>query len=312
MIGTHALIQESVQFPRLGLVVIDEQHRFGVKQREALIRQGSPHVLNMTATPIPRTLTMVAYGDHDLSVLNEMPPGRQVIETKVMSPSQRHDMNLFIRHQVEQGDQVFVICPLIEDSESMEVKSVKAEFERLHLVFPSMRIGLMHGKLKPEEKEEVMRQFKDHALDILVSTSVIEVGIDIPNATIMLIEGADRFGLSQLHQFRGRVGRGKKKSYCFLCTDSTSEAVFTRLKAMVDCHDGFRLAEIDLKLRGPGEVYGVRQSGMPDLKVANVMNGVLMVRVRKAAEHLIETSTMEKHPVLKRMLVNLRRKMERA
>jgi len=312
VIGTHALIQESIRFPRLGFVVIDEQHRFGVKQREVLMRQGSPHILNMTATPIPRTLAMVAYGDHDLSVLNEMPPGRQPIITKVVPPEERDKVNLFIADKVRKGGQVYVICPLIDDSEAMEVKSVKTEYERLHTVFPDFKIGLLHGKLKPEEKEAAMRLFKEGKTDILVSTSVIEVGVDVPNAAIMLIEGSERFGLSQLHQFRGRVGRGQAQSYCYLCTSPDSQGSYIRLKAMVDHTDGFKLAEIDLKLRGPGEVYGIRQSGIPDLKIANLANGVLVVRVRKAAEHLVEKSDINKYPVLKSMLVRLRNKMEKA
>lgn len=313
MIGTHALIQESVRFPRLGFVVVDEQHRFGVKQREVLMKQGSPHILNMTATPIPRTLAMVAYGDHDLSVLNEMPPGRQPIITKVVPPEHRNQVNLFIADKIKKGEQIYVICPLIDDSEALEVKSVKAEYERLKDVFPEFKIGLLHGKMKPEEKEIAMRFFKEGTTNILVSTSVIEVGVDVPNASIMLIEGSERFGLSQLHQFRGRVGRGKKQSYCFLCTSPDAEGSYVRLKAMVDYTDGFKLAEIDLKLRGPGEVYGVRQSGIPDLKIATLTNGVLVVRVRKAAEHMIEKSaTLQEYPALKSMLVRLRNKMEKA
>lgn len=287
-IGTHALIQNSVSFDRLGLVIIDEQHRFGVKQREVLVKQGSPHVLNMTATPIPRTLALVAYGDQDLSVINEMPPGRQVIRTSVVPKHERRTVDLFIESQLEQGQQMYVICPLVEDSDVLEVKSATQEYNRLHSVFPKRSIGLLHGRMKSEEKDRVMRAFKNHEYDILVSTSVIEVGIDVPNSTIILIEGAERFGLSQLHQFRGRVGRGKIQSYCFLCTESNSEVAMTRLKAMVDHSDGFQLAEIDMRLRGPGEVYGVRQSGLPDLKVANMMNGVLLDRVRKAAENFLQ------------------------
>lgn len=291
VIGTHALIQDGIDFHKLGLVIVDEQHRFGVKQREVLVRQGSPHVLNMTATPIPRTLALVAYGDQDLSVINEMPPGRMPIETKIVPPQHRQTVYRFVDGHIEKGEQVYVICPLIDESDVLEVKSVKKEFEHLQTIFPNRSIGLLHGKLKPEEKEAVMRDFKDGKIQILVSTSVIEVGIDVPNATIMLIEGAERFGLSQLHQFRGRVGRGKVQSYCFLYTDSSSENTVARLKAMTDHSDGFMLAEIDLKLRGPGEVYGVRQSGMPDLKVANLMNGILLDRVRKAAENFIQMIT---------------------
>lgn len=312
IIGTHALVQKSVKFPKLGLAVVDEQHRFGVKQREVLMKQGSPHVLNMTATPIPRTLAMVAYGDHDLSVINEMPPGRQVIETKIVPLKHRTQVNLFIADKVKKSEQVYVICPLIDESEKLEVKSVKAEYERLYKVFPDFNIGLLHGKLKSEEKDAVMTNFKDGKIDILVSTSVIEVGVDVPNATIMLIEGAERFGLSQLHQFRGRVGRGTKKSYCFLCTSPDIPGSSDRLKAMVEHIDGFKLAEIDLKLRGPGEVYGVKQSGIPDLKIANLTNGVLVVRVRKAAEHMVEKKSLDKYPKLKSMLIGLKEKMEKA
>ncbi len=300
-IGTHALIQDNIKFSKLGLVVIDEQHRFGVKQREMLVKQGSPHVLNMTATPIPRTLALVAYGDQDLSVINEMPPGRMPIETKVVPPEHRNAVYKFVEGKLQQGQQVYVICPLIDDSDTLEVKSVTAEFEHLTSIFPNHKVGLLHGKMKSEEKDAIMQAFKGNEIQILVSTSVIEVGVDVPNATMMLIEGAERFGLSQLHQFRGRVGRGQVQSYCFLYTNSSSELTYTRLKAMTDHTDGFMLAEIDLKLRGPGEVYGVRQSGIPDLKVANLMNGVLLDRVRKAAETLVKTSTdLLKFPQLKK------------
>lgn len=310
-IGTHALIQEGVEFSNLGLAVVDEQHRFGVKQREVLIKQGSPHVLNMTATPIPRTLALVAYGDQDLSVINEMPPGRQSIITKIVPPEHRDTVYKFIEGKIQKGEQVYVICPLIDDSDVLEVKSVTKEYEQLQNIFPDFNIGLLHGKLKPEEKDHIMQNFKDNNIQVLVSTSVIEVGIDVPNATIMLIEGADRFGLSQLHQFRGRVGRGSVQSYCFLYTDSSSDLTFKRLKAMVDHTDGFKLAEIDLKLRGPGEVYGVRQSGLPDLKIANMLDGILLDRVRKAAEVIIEKSSdLKKYPTLSAMLSKLRKKME--
>lgn len=312
VIGTHALIQESIQFYKLGLAVIDEQHRFGVKQREVLMRQGSPHILNMTATPIPRTLAMVAYGDHDLSVLNEMPPGRQPIITKVVAPEQRDQVNLFMADKIKKGQQAYVICPLIEDSDKLEVKSVTAEYDRLHKIFPDFKIGLLHGKMKAEEKEQIMAAFKSNKIQILVSTSVIEVGVDVPNSTIMLIEGAERFGLSQLHQFRGRVGRGSEQSYCFLCTSTSMQGSYDRLKAMVDYSDGFKLAEIDLKLRGPGELYGVRQSGIPDLKLAKLTNGVLVVRVRKAAENMIDTGSLDQYPKLKSMMIQLRNKLEKA
>ncbi len=311
VIGTHALIQDSIQFPKLGLAVIDEQHRFGVKQREALMKQGSPHILNMTATPIPRTLAMVAYGDHDLSVLNEMPPGRQPIITKVVAPEHRHQVNLFIADKINKGQQAYIICPLVEDSDKLEVKSVTTEYDRLQKVFPDFKIGLLHGRLKSEEKEWVMKKFKANEIQLLVSTSVIEVGVDVPNSSIMLIEGAERFGLSQLHQFRGRVGRGKDQSYCFLCTTTNGQGSYDRLRAMVDHTDGFKLAEIDLKLRGPGEVYGVRQSGIPDLKIAKLTNGVLVVRVRKAAESMIESGRVNKYPKLKSMMIKIKAKLDR-
>ncbi len=289
VVGTHALIQESVKFDNLGLAIIDEQHRFGVKQREVLVKQGSPHVLNMTATPIPRTLALVAYGDQDLSVINEMPPGRMPIETKIVPPKHRETVYRFVEGRIQKGEQVYVICPLIDESDVLEeVKSVKKEYENLQTVFSNHTVGLLHGKMKSEEKDAVMTAFKNNEIQVLVSTSVIEVGVDVPNATIMLIEGAERFGLSQLHQFRGRVGRGKVQSYCFLYTNASSEGTVARLKAMTDHTDGFMLAEIDLKLRGPGEVYGVRQSGIQELKVANLMNGILLDRVRKAAENFLD------------------------
>jgi ATP-dependent DNA helicase RecG len=303
VIGTHALIQEGVEFTQLGFIVIDEQHRFGVKQRDVMVKQGSPHVLHMTATPIPRTLALVAYGDQDLSVINELPPGRQPIITKVVPPKHRETVYKFIESKIKEGRQTYVICPLVDESDTLEVKSVKAEHEHLTRMFPGLSVGLLHGKMKSSEKEGIMREFKDGQIDILVSTSVIEVGVDVPNATIMLIEGAERFGLSQLHQFRGRVGRGRVQSYCFLYTDSTSESAFTRLKAMSDYTDGFKLAEIDLKLRGPGEVYGARQSGLPDLKMANMLDGILLDRVRKTAERVIEDSQdLAKYPGLKKAL----------
>ena len=310
-IGTHALIQDSVKFNKLGLAVIDEQHRFGVKQREALLKQGSPHVLNMTATPIPRTLALVAYGDQDLSVINEMPPGRQSIITKVVPPENRKSVYQFIHGKIKQGNQVYVICPLVEESDVLEVKSVTAEYEALKSIFPDFKVGLLHGKMKSNDKDFIMQSFKEGNIDILVSTSVIEVGVDVPNATIMLIEGAERFGLSQLHQFRGRVGRGDRQSYCFLYTNSSSELTYTRLKAMTDHTDGFKLAEIDLNLRGPGEVYGIKQSGLQDMKIANILDGILLNRVRKSAESIIEKSSdLNKYPILKNMLNELRSKIE--
>ena len=288
VIGTHALIEEKVRFKDLRLVIVDEQHRFGVMQRQRLREKGSPHFLSMTATPIPRTLALTAFGDHDLSVLLEKPGKRKPIETKVVAPKDRIMVERFIDTQIESGRQVFVICPLISESAELEeAKNVTAEMERLQKEFPHRTVTMLHGRLHPEEKQEIMRAFKDKKSDILVSTSVIEVGIDVPNATIIVIEGAERFGLAQLHQLRGRVGRSDFKSYCFLFTTSESQARSPRLKAMEDHDSGFMLAEIDLKLRGPGELYGLRQSGIPDLTVGNLLNPELVVRARRAAEKML-------------------------
>jgi ATP-dependent DNA helicase RecG len=288
VVGTHALIQESVNFKKLGLAVIDEQHRFGVKQRERLVQQGSPHMFSLSATPIPRTLAMVVYGDQDVSILDELPPGRQEIVTRLVPEKKRREGELWIADHIKKGRQVFIICPLIDESDVLGVKAVTTEFERLQSeVFSEFRIGLLHGKLKAAEKESIMNQFSNGDIDILVSTSVVEVGIDVPNATIMLIEGAERFGLSQLHQFRGRVGRGKHQSYCFLFTGANSEETRARLGALVKHSSGFKLAEIDLSLRGPGEVYGVKQSGIPDLKMASLGDVELVRKARQAAAQLI-------------------------
>ncbi len=287
VIGTHALIEDKVQFKDLKLAIVDEQHRFGVTQRQRLKDKGNPHFLAMTATPIPRTLALTAYGDHDLSVLLEKPGNRKKIETKVVAPAGRRTVELFIDQQIGEGRQVFVICPLITESDDegmLEVKNVTAEKKRLQEEFPRRNIAMLHGKMTPSEKEETMRRFKDKEFDILVSTSVIEVGIDVPNSTIIVIEGSERFGLAQLHQFRGRVGRADYQSYCFLFTTSPEQARSQRLKAMEEHDSGFMLAEIDLKLRGPGEVFGLRQSGIPDMKFGTLLNVEMVVRARKAAE----------------------------
>jgi ATP-dependent DNA helicase RecG len=288
LIGTHALIQEGVDFKNLGLAVIDEQHRFGVKQREILKSKGGPHLLSLTATPIPRTLAMTIYGDQDLSVIDEMPPGRKTVITRVVPENKRSDAYRWIENQIQKGRQAFVICPLIDESDVLEVKSAIHEYKHLQEnIFKTLKVGLIHGKIKPDEKESVMEKFKKNETNILVSTSVIEVGIDVPNATIMLIEGAERFGLSQLHQFRGRVGRGEHQSYCFLFSKNSSEDSKTRLNAMVMHSDGFKLSEIDLQLRGPGEIYGVKQSGIPDLKMASLTDSVTISLARKAAMQII-------------------------
>ncbi len=288
IIGTHALIEDTVQFKDLRLVIIDEQHRFGVLQRQRLREKGSPHVLSMTATPIPRTLALTAFGDHDLSVLLEKPGRRQKIDTKVVAPQDRKTVEHFIDQQIQTGRQVFVICPLITESEELdEVRNVEQEVARLREAFPHRTITMLHGRMKSDEKQSIMQGFRDKQSDVLVSTSVIEVGIDIPNATIIIIEGAERFGLSQLHQLRGRVGRGDDKSYCFLFTSAPNMAHSPRLKAMEQHDSGFQLAEIDLKLRGPGELYGIRQSGIPDLRIGTLMNPELIVRARRAAEKFV-------------------------
>lgn len=293
VIGTHALIEDTVQFKDLRLVIVDEQHRFGVLQRQRLAEKGSPHFLSMTATPIPRTLALTAYGDHDLSVLLEKPGNRKVIRTKVVAPKDRKTVELFIDREIDAGRQVFVICPLITGSEAEEirdVKSVEEETKRLRSEFPRRSITMLHGKMTPKEKEDIMRDFKNRTFDILVSTSVIEVGIDVPNATIIVIEGAERFGLSQLHQFRGRVGRSDEQSHCFLFTTTLEQARSPRLRAMEQYDSGFQLAEIDLKLRGPGEIYGIRQSGLPDAVFPHLLNPELVVRARRAAEKALGTS----------------------
>lgn len=294
VIGTHALIQDSVQFKDLKLVIVDEQHRFGVVQRQRLTEKGSPHFLSMTATPIPRTLALTAHGHHDLSVLLEKPGNRKPIQTKVVSPQDRKTVELFIDQQIQEGRQVFVICPLIsesENSELAEIKSVQQEAMRLKESFAHREIAILHGKMSSQEKEDTMKNFKEKHSDILVSTSVIEVGIDVPNASIIIIEGSERFGLSQLHQFRGRVGRGEHKSHCFLFTTTPEQSRSQRLKAMETYDDGFKLAEIDLQIRGPGELYGVRQSGVPEFSLSSLLNPELVVRARRAAEkHLSSIS----------------------
>ena len=291
VIGTHALIQKGVEFCRLGLAVVDEQHRFGVTQRSALRQKGfSPHVLVMTATPIPRTLALTLYGDLDLSVIDQLPPGRQVIKTKWLKSGQRDSAYAFIRRQVASGRQAFIICPLIEESETIQAKAAIAEYERLSDdVFPDLRLGLLHGRMPAIEKDKIMRRFRSGELDILISTPVVEVGIDVPNATVMLVESADRFGLSQLHQFRGRVGRGQEQSYCMLLAENPSEVSRERLDIIEKIQDGFKLAEEDLRLRGPGEFFGTRQSGLPDLRMAKLSDVSLLELARSEAIKLFQT-----------------------
>lgn len=290
IVGTHALIQSTVHFHKLGFVVIDEQHRFGVNQRQELLKKSAhmPHLLAMTATPIPRSLALTVYGELDVSVLNERPKDRKDIETKIWSPNSRRQLYELIEAQLETGRQAYVICSLIDGDPNNELKSVQSEFKRLdQAVFKHRTIGLLHGKLKSSEKEAVMRSFSEGAIDILVSTTVVEVGVDVPNATVILIEDADRFGLAQLHQLRGRVGRSAYQSHCYLMTSSSS-APSRRLKEIEKSNDGFYLAEVDLQLRGPGEIYGRAQHGELNLQVASLADTRLVSRAQKAARAFVE------------------------
>jgi len=304
VVGTHALIQEGVSFKNLGLAVIDEQHRFGVMQRALLRKKArNPDVLVMTATPIPRTLAMTVYGDLDYSVIDEMPPHRNPVITRRFSESQKPHIYDALSSEVRKGRQVFVVYPLIEESENSDLKSALMGREALVKMFPLFRIGLVHGKMKAAERESVMASFKNRELDILVCTTVIEVGVDVPNATIMLIVHAERFGLSQLHQLRGRVGRGSEQSYCFLLAYMPyGEEARRRLEIMVKTSDGFRIAEEDLDIRGPGELFGTRQSGMPDLRIANIVrDAILLESARKEAFALIDRDPLlGNSPLLKK------------
>lgn len=290
IVGTHALIEEPVQFSDLELIVIDEQHRFGVEQRATLRSKGTnPHLLVMTATPIPRSLALTIYGDLDLTIMDEMPPGRQPVETYVLHPGERERAYSLIRQQVEAGHQAFIIYPLVEESENSDAPAAVAEKDRLEKeIFPDLKIGLVHGRLRPDEKESVMAQFRDRSYDILVSTSVVEVGVDIPNATVMLVEGANRFGLAQLHQLRGRVGRGADQALCMLIPDTSDAVENERLAAMSRTNDGFELAEIDLEQRGPGDFLGKRQSGFIDLRMASLSDVHLIEKARHHAQEIFK------------------------
>ena len=290
VIGTQALIQESVDIPNLALVVVDEQHRFGVLQRMNLRhRGGKPHMLAMSATPIPRSVRLTMLGDLELSVIDELPPGRQQIRTRWVEPDERDKAYEIIRQEVSSGRQAFIICPLIEESEAIQARAATEEFERLsRLVFTDLRLGLLHGRLNSDESEAVMRRFKDGETDILVATSVIEVGIDVPNATVMLIDGADRFGLAQLHQFRGRVGRGEYPSQCLLLSDSPTDSARERIRILERTMDGFEIAEEDLRIRGAGEYMGTRQSGLNELKVARLTDFDIMQMARQEAKRLLQ------------------------
>ena len=304
LIGTHAVLSEKIVFDKLGLVIIDEQQRFGVEQRSTIRQKGeNPHLLTMTATPIPRTVALTMYGDLDLSYLNQMPHGRKTIKTWLVPRTKRPGAYDWIKKQIkETQSQAFIICPFIEPSESMQtVKAVKEEFEHLSKeIYPDLKLGLLHGKQKAKEKDEILQKFKNKEFDILIATPVVEVGIDIQNATIIMIEAAERFGLAQLHQLRGRVGRGDKQSYCLLFTSNLNAETSTRLKAMETSHSGAELAELDLKLRGPGNLYGTAQHGVPKLKAANFSDAMLIQRAKLSADEIF--SELNKYPQLTEQL----------
>jgi len=354
LIGTHAIIQDSlgsekknagVKFNRLALVIIDEQHRFGVEQRARLCQDREvrstkyeetkkssklqtlnfklrtiPHLLSMTATPIPRTLSLTIYGDLDLSIIDELPKDRKKIITKIVQPKNKKEYYDFIRQQIKEGRQAFVICPRIEPAKIsseilgeqksqralswLEVKAVKEEYQKLSKeIFPDLKVAMLHGKMKTEEKEKIMKNFKNRKIDVLVSTSVVEVGVDIPNAAVMVIEGSEKFGLAQLHQFRGRVGRSQYQSYCFLFTDTPGLTINRRLRALISCENGFELAEKDLQIRGPGDFSGLRQWGMPDLAMASLADTFLVAKTREAAKKILEEDPeLKKYPLLKKRL----------
>jgi len=290
VIGTHALLEKDVEFQRLGLAIIDEQHRFGVLQRLGLVQKGiHPDVLVMTATPIPRTLAMTLYGDLDVSVIDELPPGRKPILTKHYTADAIEQAYSFLKSQIDEGRQAYVVYPVIEESETQAMKAAEKMYEHLSReVFPSLTVGLMHGRLAPDEKEAAMQRFKEGHIQILVSTTVIEVGVDVPNATVMVVEQAERFGLAQLHQLRGRVGRGAAQSYCILATEKMNDASRERIRTLVDSTDGFYISEMDLKLRGPGEFFGTKQAGLPSLRVANILRDaeILEVARREAVDFI--------------------------
>ncbi len=314
VIGTHALFNRRLEYKRVGLVIIDEQQRFGVMQR-ALLRSKSisPHLLTMTATPIPRTIALVLFGELNLSILDEMPKGRKKIKTFFVPPGKRESAYEWIRERIKKHkEQVYIVCPLIEESEHETLKNVRSaveEFEKIKKIFPEFSVGLLHGRMRPKEKNKILQDFKDHKIDILVSTSVIEVGIDVPNATIMLIEAAERYGLAQLHQLRGRVGRSDKQSYCFVFSESSSKDVVERLKFFAQENNGFRLSEYDLKRRGPGEVYGLRQHGYLNVKFASLLDKDLIERARSAVDYFLKNLSLSDFPVLQKIMQEYEQKI---
>lgn len=308
IVGTHAILSEGVEFARLGLAVVDEQHRFGVRQRGLLAEKAAnPHLLVMSATPIPRTLGLLMYGDLDISILDELPPGRKPVKTRCITGKKRADLYGFLDREIDSGRQVYIVCPAIEDAGGSGLNAVKSYYEDIAKAYlPDRRVGLMHGKLKPKEKAEVMDDFKSGRLDALVSTTVIEVGVDVPNATVMVIENAERYGLSALHQLRGRVGRGAAESWCFLVSDNASESVQKRLKFLCSTSDGFAVAQYDLETRGPGDFFGSRQHGLPTLQIADLMNDTrtLHAAQSEAAALLAEDLLLERpeHALLARQV----------
>ncbi|NJR23835.1 MAG: ATP-dependent DNA helicase RecG [Richelia sp. CSU_2_1] len=303
LVGTHALIQDTVNFSKLGLAVIDEQHRFGVQQRAKLQQKGeSPHVLTMTATPIPRTLALTLHGDLDVSQIDELPPGRQAIQTTVLSSKERSQAYELIRREVASGRQIYVVLPLVEESEKLDVRSAIEEQEKLQVsIFPEFKVGLLHGRMSSADKDDAITKFRDKETDILVSTTVVEVGVDVPNATVMLIENSERFGLSQLHQLRGRVGRGSSRSYCLLMPGSKATEAMQRMKVLEQSQDGFFIAEMDMRLRGPGQVLGTRQSGLPDFALASLVEDQEVLELaREAAQMVIDSDeSLDEWPVVR-------------
>ncbi len=292
IVGTHALIENDVEFRNLGLVITDEQHRFGVRQRALLNQKGDkPDILVMTATPIPRTMALFIYGDLDVSIIDELPPGRKKVETYVVSPAMRRRIYNFVKSEVQKGRQAYVVCPIIDDSDTLDIESAINTAEKLKKDYlKGIRIGLVHGRLKSEDKDDMLLKFKNGEIDVLVSTTVIEVGIDVPNASVIVVESADRFGLSELHQLRGRVGRGKYKSYCILIADMENEISKERMKIISKTSDGFKISEKDLRLRGTGEFFGVRQHGLPELKIANLFEDINILReTNKLARELVKS-----------------------